>query len=125
MKHFLNTQNKYRAQKTEIDGIVFDSKAEAQYYRHLKQYETLGLLKIILLQPKVYLTKSKLLYRPDFLIHCNETSREIYIDVKGKETPVFNIKARLWEHYGAGLLQIVKKRGNGFYIEKEIETKSK
>ena len=28
-------KHKYRAKKTEIDGIVFDSKVEARYYVYL------------------------------------------------------------------------------------------
>ena len=32
--------SKYNAKKAEVDGIKFDSKAEAEYYLHLKQQVT-------------------------------------------------------------------------------------
>lgn len=32
--------SKYNAKKVEIDGIKFDSKAEGEYYLHLKQQVT-------------------------------------------------------------------------------------
>ena len=35
-----NKKSKYRAQKTSIDGHVFDSKKEAEYYCELKNRST-------------------------------------------------------------------------------------
>ena len=60
--------SKYKSIKTKINGIVFDSKAEAHYYLFLKAEEKRGKLKIISLQPKIYLTEARILYKPDFLI---------------------------------------------------------
>ena len=37
--------------KTEIDGIVFDSKMESEYYLHLKQLQEQGIVKSFKLQP--------------------------------------------------------------------------
>lgn len=113
-------KSKYNAKKTVIDGVKFDSKAEGEYYLFLKKMEELGRIAIIELQPKVYLTKSKILYKPDFKIL--EDGQEVYIDVKGMQTPVFNMKKRLWRHYGAGKLRLVKKRSGGFELLDEIET---
>ena len=107
--------SKYKAIKTVIDGIRFDSLAESKYYVYLKSCKD---IKIISLQPKVYLTDSKILYRPDFLIEKN--GELIYVDVKGFQTPVFAIKARLWVNYGAGRLDLIK---NGKLI-KTIVTKT-
>lgn len=104
MKSF---QSKYKSIKTIIDSIKFDSKAEAKYYLHLKEQEKLGYVKIIELQPKVYLTEARILYKPDFLI--KRDVELIYIDVKGMTTPVFAIKKRLWKFYGNGTLEIVKR----------------
>ena len=107
---------KYNATKVVINKKKFDSKAEGQYYLFLLDQQKRGLIKIIELQPKVYLTNAKILYKPDFLIQ--EGHRCIYVDVKGMKTPVFAIKKRLWVYYGGGTLRIVK---NGKIIE-EVKT---
>ena len=113
-------KSKYGASKVEIDGHKFDSQAEAEYYGILKGMQSGGLLRIIELQPKVYMTDARILYKPDFLIEIDGEKK--YVDVKGMKTPVFQIKARLWRHYGEGILQIVEKTRGGFKIKKEIET---
>jgi len=113
-------KNKYNAKKTYVDGIKFDSKAEAEYYTLLLYKQKIGELKILELQPKVYLTQSKILYKPDFLI--KEGRDRYYVDVKGPETPVFRIKMRLWVHYGQGKLKLVKKRNRAFQVYKTICT---
>ena len=104
-----NSTSKYKNKKTIIDGIKFDSKAEGEYYEFLrdnKQYE------IIELQPKIYLTEARILYKPDFLVEKN--GEQYYVDVKGVRTSVFNLKCRLWKFYAKGNLHIVKKRGRLF-----------
>ena len=117
-------KSKYKSQKHEIDGIKFDSKAEANYYMQLKLQEKAQrkpIIKILEIQPKVYMTDAKILYKPDFLI--SEDGVEIYIDVKGFRTPVFNLKARLWKYYGKGNLRLVKQvKGGTFAVDKEIIT---
>ena len=45
------TQNKYRAKKTTIDGILFDSHAEALRYMELKLLMQTGIVKDIECQP--------------------------------------------------------------------------
>lgn len=107
-------RSKYGAVKTIADGIKFDSKAEAEYYLHLK----LSGVKIIELQPKLYFTKAKILYKPDFLIEENDIG--IYIDVKGLETPIFKLKKRLWKAYCLNELRLVKKKGKSFIVTERI-----
>lgn len=91
--------SKYRNQKTEVDGIVFASKAEAALYVLLKKKSDK-----IFCQPKVYLTKAKILYKPDFFVN------DEYYEMKGVETASWKIKKRLWVHYGPGRLLIYKMR---------------
>jgi len=100
-------RNKYNARKVKIDGHVFDSIAESQYYAELKLRQRAGDLKILELQPKVYLTRAKILMKLDFLIERD--GEKVWIDVKGMPTPVFNLKKRLWKHYGPGKLEVVYK----------------
>lgn len=109
-------RSKYKSIKTIINGVKFDSKSEANYYLFLLSEESKGRIEIVSLQPKIYLTNARILYKPDFLI--KESDKLIYIDVKGFVTPVFAIKKRLWLHYGAGVLRLVK----GFKTIEEVKT---
>lgn len=109
-------KHKYNAKKCVIDGYKFDSKAEGLYYEHLKSYHPR--VRIIEFQPKVYLTKARILYKPDFLIEAGST--RTYVDVKGMATPVFNIKKRLWKHYATDPLDIVVKKGKKFYMQETV-----
>jgi hypothetical protein len=45
-------RNKYRAVKTEVDGIMFDSKKEAGRYVELKKRLDAGIIQDLKLQPK-------------------------------------------------------------------------
>lgn len=109
---------KYGNTKVTIDGNTFDSRAEAEYYGMLKTMNKAGKLTLIELQPKIYLTDARILYKPDFLVEME--GKKFYIDVKGFSTPVFKIKARLWKHYGPCALKIVNKVGREFKIITEI-----
>lgn len=113
-------KNKYRNTWVECDGIRFHSKAERDFYIVLKNLESIGAVKLLELQPKVYMTDAKILYKPDFLIE--EKDQLVYVDVKGMETPVFKIKKKLWKFYGNGKLRLVKKSGNRFKTLEEIES---
>ena len=47
--------SKYRNKKTELDGIAFDSKREAERYAELKLLERAGEISYLQLQPEVIL----------------------------------------------------------------------
>lgn len=113
-----NTKKKYNSVRTEVDGVDFDSKAEAECFQMLKLLERNGQIKIIELQPKVYLTRARILYKPDFKI--DEGGKIVFIDVKGKRTTAFQIKKRLWRYYGQGVLRLVQKNGFSFDKLEEI-----
>jgi len=111
-------RNKYGAVKTVINGIKFDSKAEAEYYLYLLEKIDSGAdLELVELQPKVYLTDAKILMKPDFLIKENGVIS--YHEVKGFETAVYKIKRRLWKKYGPADLKVIKRERSGF-VCKEI-----
>jgi len=120
MIHGYVRAGKYNIKKVIVDGKRFDSPSESQYYSYLKLLSTEARsgIKLLELQPKVYLTDAKILYKPDFLIE--ENGEKIYIDVKGVSTPTFKIKLRLWKHYAEGKLRIVKKDRRGFRVTDEI-----
>lgn len=50
--------NKYRNRKTIVDGIKFDSKAEANRYIELRMLEKAGYIKQLRLQPRFVLQES-------------------------------------------------------------------
>lgn len=96
---------KYRNKKTIIDGITFDSKAEAKRYKELKLMEQAGLIKSLALQPKFLLqdnfkyngkTYRKIEYIADFSYTDVTTNKVIIEDVKGIETDVFKLKLKLF-----------------------------
>lgn len=96
---------KYGSKKTEIDGIKFDSKAEAKYYEQLKWLLEHKKIKSFRLQPRYTLLESfrkngktfrKIEYIADFEVKHLDNSIEV-VDVKGYETPVFALKRKLFE----------------------------
>ncbi|HKM44760.1 MAG TPA: DUF1064 domain-containing protein [Dysgonamonadaceae bacterium] len=100
-------RHKYNAKKTVIDGITFDSKAEAKRYTELKLLERAGLISKLKLQPRYNLMPSytngkgqkirAIDYIADFEYLDTETNRVVIEDVKGKKTAVYNIKKKLFE----------------------------
>ena len=104
--------NKYKNKKTEIDGIVFDSKKEAKLYEELKLRKKAGDIINFECQPEFELLPAfftsegqkirKMTYRADFLVF-HDGLTEI-IDVKGKKTAVFQLKWKLmlWKHGRTG-----------------------
>ena len=102
--------SKYHAQRTEVDGIKFASKKEANRYIQLKAFERVGLIKNLRLQvPFVIIPKSKhgraIKYIPDFVY--NEDGQMVVEDVKGFKTDVYKLKKRLMaEVYGVEVKEI-------------------
>lgn len=101
-------KSKYNAIKTEVDGIKFDSKAEAEYYANLKLLERAGIIHDLKLQPRFLLQdgftyhghkERKIEYVADFEYTMN--GERIVVDVKGLKTQVYRIKRKLFlKQYG-------------------------
>lgn len=94
---------KYNSRKTELDGIIFDSKAESEYYCELKIRVKAGEILGFDLQPEYILQEGfshqgkryqAIKYKADFLIRYSD-GREEVIDVKGYKTKEYNIKKKL------------------------------
>lgn len=108
------THNKYRAIKTTLDGITFDSKKEANRYAILKLREKTGSISHLELQPqfKVEINGRKICtYRADFqYIDKNvkgvdgQFGAMVVEDVKGVKTPVYRLKKKLVEAYFPGTI---------------------
>ncbi len=97
-------KSKYRAEKMELDGILFDSKKEAERYSELKMLERANLITNLELQPKFLLQEKfeyngkvirKIEYIADFK-YIDEEGNTVVEDVKGLKTDVYNIKKKLF-----------------------------
>ena len=99
--------SKYNAVKTQIDGIIFDSKKETEYYKNLLLLKQAGEVIDIKLQPEFELqegyVKDGVKIRPikyiaDFLVVYKDRHIEI-IDTKGyRKDKVYLLKKKLF-HY--------------------------
>ena len=123
------SRSKYKAVKTTIDGITFDSKKEAKRYTELKLLEKTGMITHLELQPEYQITinGAKICkYKADFRYFTvraenNERSYnskgewqtptmtgdkegQIVEDVKGFKTPIYRLKKKLVEASYPGTL---------------------
>jgi hypothetical protein len=118
--------SKYKAIRTTVDGIIFDSKAESEYYLELKLLERAGELKDLELQPRfpLFLTDSRTgesvkigEYRADFRYKLRSPVNAranawptIIDDVKGVEVPLQKWKRRHAELQYGITVRIVRRR---------------
>jgi hypothetical protein len=96
------TQNKYGAVKTAVDGITFDSKAEATRYCELKLLTAAGHIYGLELQPVYEIvpksgTERAVRYIADFRYVETLTGATVVEDVKGKRTRDYVIKRKLFK----------------------------
>lgn len=104
------TKNKYKAIKTVIDGIIFDSKKESARYQVLKCLEKGNKIRNLELQP-VYIFelngKKIFKYIADFRYFDVAQGKLIIEDVKGVRTPVFNLKKKIIENEYGIVIEII------------------
>nr|WP_278434289.1 DUF1064 domain-containing protein [Brucella anthropi] len=104
-------RNKYGAKKTMLDGITFDSKAEARYYAQLKQREKAGEVHSVELQRPYVLSVDGFLiatYKADFSFWDHVEERQRVIDVKRVVTPVFRLKQKMMKAIYGIDIEVVK-----------------
>lgn len=93
--------SKYGAIRTEVDGITFASKKEARRYGELRLLERAGEIGALTLQPRYPLkVNGKLIctYVADFEYYPADPEKaKVVEDAKGVRTPVFALKAKLFE----------------------------
>ena len=110
---------KYGNKKIEIDGYAFDSIAEARRYEELCLMESASVIKDLFMQPRYELQKAftdndgkrhrAIFYIGDFYYVEVKTGLRIVEDVKGKATPVFLLKQKLFLYKRDDLrLRIIK-----------------
>jgi len=92
--------SKYKAVKTIVDGIKFDSKKEALRYGDLKTLVRAGEIKDLELQPRFNFALNGVkicFYKADF--KYTENGETIINDVKGFKTPMYNLKKKLMKAF--------------------------
>lgn len=103
-KYQRQINNKYHAQKTEVDGITFDSKKESERYAELKILAKAGEIYNLTLQPRFLLQEPfvcdgkkerKIEYVADFM-YFDKNGQAVVEDVKGKKTDVYQLKRKLF-----------------------------
>lgn len=98
---------------TDITGEKFDSKAEAEYYVHIK-FQRPDIIGYQLQPVFVLQDKPKIKYTADFLLHFKDGINKI-VDVKGMQTQAFRLKLRMFKAKFPDLqLMLVKKKGRGW-----------
>ena len=109
---------KYNAIKTELDGIVFDSRAEAMRYQDLKLLQASGTITDLAvhtlyeLQPAFKRDGKReraICYECDFEYY--EAGQLIVEDVKGAETETWKLKRKLFLYnYPTVTLRVIPAR---------------
>lgn len=91
-------RSKYNARKVRVDGIAFDSQAEANYYCRLKLLLRAGEINGFCRQARFVVTEGRngergTEYVTDFVVFYPDGSYRI-VDVKGVKTDAFRIKVK-------------------------------
>ena len=115
-------KSKYGSKKIEIDGIVFDSIAEGEFYLYLKDLKEQGKIKKIILQEKLVLqegfkkngkTNRAITYTVDFTV-LDDEDKLTRIDVKGMETQQGNLNRKMYDYkYNEPLVWVAKNKKYG------------
>ena len=99
--------SKFKAQKCQIDGHQFDSVMEGRFYLHLLREKKAKRVRQIELQPEFTLQEGfskngkkvrPIKYRADFLVTYPDKTQVVY-DVKGKKTPDFALKQKMFNYH--------------------------
>lgn len=126
--------SKFHNKKTEAHGRIFDSKMEADYYKHLLSLQEKEVVDAIVCQP-VYLlqpsftklgrTIRKMEYKADFYVTYTDGHCEV-IDIKGFATSDFKLKAKLFDYYYPDLeLKIITKHKGAWILLKDKPKKGR
>lgn len=103
------------SKKVKLDGLVFDSEMESEYYKVLKEKERKKEIKDLSLQVKYVLLpeftindkkNNSLVYIADFTYRDLDNTLHV-VDVKGMLTDEFKIKKKLFEYFYRTPLEII------------------
>lgn len=102
------SSSKYGNKKTEIDGIVFDSKHEGQRYAELKLLERAGEIRDLMLQVPFELIPAQKIagktveravkYVADF-VYYDKDGNLVVEDAKGMKTDAYKLKKKMMLYF--------------------------
>ena len=102
------TVTKYRAKRTEIDGISFASKKEAKMYSELKLLESVGDISDLKMQVPYVLQEGfvrsdgskirPIKYYADFTFYDHRKARFRVVDCKGYRTALYELKRKMFDY---------------------------
>jgi hypothetical protein len=102
-KKITKKKSKYRSEKTEYNGMMFDSKKEADFAKNLESRkhahelnERVTRVEYQVAYPITAKNKVVSHYFADFRITYADLHQEV-VDVKGMKTPVYKLKKKLVE----------------------------
>ncbi len=92
---------KYNNKRVRVDGILFDSQKEADFYSELKLQLKIGTIRGFCRQPEFVLQEGfgdvrPITYRPDFIVFNFDGTYDI-VDTKGFETQEFKRTRKLFQ----------------------------
>lgn len=107
--------NKYNAKRVQIDGIWFDSKAEAKRYNELKLMRAAKLIVDLKVHPSLKIPSAEFVNMPqictvelDFYYFDFKTKLYVWEDVKGRDNPLSKLKRKLVEAFYGIKVEVVK-----------------
>lgn len=112
----IEKKSKYSSAKTDIDGIRFDSKKEAEFYAELKLRERAGEISHLRLQPRYLLQEAfkhegkqyrEMEYVADF--EYIENGETVVVDVKGFKTAIYMLKKKLFLYKYGGKVKFIEE----------------
>lgn len=124
-RNMKSKRSKYGNVKTVVNGITFDSKAEATYYNQLKWLKQAEQIKGFKLQPRYILQDAfvkngkkyrKIEYVADFEVHKLDGQLKL-LDIKGTKTKEFLLKKQLFERKYLDTLSVLAYDDHYGFIE--------
>jgi len=106
--------NKYGAVRTRVDGVYFDSKAEAARYNVLKLMRAADLITKLETHPSFIIEVNNIkicVVELDFKYFDLKRGEYVYEDVKGKDNPLSAFKRKLVEAIHGIKVEVIKKAG--------------
>lgn len=91
-------RSKYKAQRTTVDGITFDSKREALRFQELRLMERAGEIEALRRQVPFPIVINDILittYMADFVYRIPGAERDTIEDTKGVRTKEYRLKKRM------------------------------
>jgi hypothetical protein len=107
-------KNRYSAKMTRIDGIMFDSKAEAARYQELKLMKAAGLIDKLDTHPSFPIDHNDqriCVVELDFRYWDEKETKYIFEDVKGVDNALSALKRKLVENFYRIKVNVIHKGG--------------